>query len=280
MATTELQNMVNPEVMAGMIGAELPSAIRFSPLAEVDRTLQGRPGDTITLPKWEYIGDASTVAEGAAIDLSAMSSSTEQWTVAKAAKGVELTDEALLSGYGDPLGEATRQLGMSIASKIDRDLVAAANTTSLVYDGSANKITAFGVANALDVFGEEDEGTSVLVIHPDQRAHIRTDENYVRASELGDRVISSGVIGELYGAQVLVSNKINHDTTNGVYENLIIKPGGLGIFLKRDVSVERDRDIVRKVTVVTADQHYVAALIDESKVVKATFSDAAGGSAA
>ena len=47
--------MVNPEVLKDMIQAELPNAIRFAPLAEVDNTLVGRPGDTVTVPKFEYI---------------------------------------------------------------------------------------------------------------------------------------------------------------------------------------------------------------------------------
>src|SRR5699024_10702533 len=81
MATTMLQNMVDPQVLADMISAELEDAIRFSPLARIDRTLQGRPGSTITVPKFKYIGDADDVAEGEAIDLALLETSTEDFTI-------------------------------------------------------------------------------------------------------------------------------------------------------------------------------------------------------
>ena len=40
--------------------------------------------------------------------------------------------------------------------------------------------------------------------------------------------------------------------------------------MKRNVMVEADRDIVKKVNTYVVDEHYVAYLEDESKIVKAT----------
>ena len=62
MALTKLENLVDPEVMAQMVSAKLPKKIKFSPIARIDTTLAGRPGSTITVPKYAYIGDAEDVA--------------------------------------------------------------------------------------------------------------------------------------------------------------------------------------------------------------------------
>ena len=64
--------------------------------------------------------------------------------------------------------------------------------------------------------------------------------------------------------QVVISNKL---TDNEAY---IVAVGALGIEMKRGVEVETDRDIVAKLTVITADQHYVTYLKDESKAIKVT----------
>ena len=50
MTTTKLSNMINPEVMADMISAKVEKKISVIPFAKVDTTLQGRPGNTITIP--------------------------------------------------------------------------------------------------------------------------------------------------------------------------------------------------------------------------------------
>jgi len=92
---TTLAQMIDPEVMGQMIAAQLPKAIKFSGIAPIDTTLEGRPGSTITIPKFKYIGDATDVAEGAAIDYTKLETESVQYTIKKAAKGVKLTDGAV-----------------------------------------------------------------------------------------------------------------------------------------------------------------------------------------
>ena len=67
---TKIADLINPEVLEDMISAELPNAITFAPLAVVGTRLEGRAGNTITMPKFGYIGDAVDVAEGEDIPIS------------------------------------------------------------------------------------------------------------------------------------------------------------------------------------------------------------------
>lgn len=262
---TKLANMVDPEVMADIISAELENLIRFAPLARVDKTLVGQPGSTVTVPKFKYIGDAADVAEGAPLDIALLETSTEPFTIKKAGRGVELTDESLLSGLGDPLGEATRQLGLAISNKVDNDVLAALETTTLEYTaGTAWDLGT--ISDAIDIFNDEDDEAMVLLMNTKDASALRKAlaNDWDRASDLGDEILVRGTYGGVLGAQVIRSNKLAVGTA------YLVKQGALAIYMKRDIAVESDRDIVKKTTVITADEHYGAHLYDESKAVKIT----------
>ena len=53
---TKSENVLDPQVLADMISAQLTAAQKFLPLCQVDNTLQGVPGSTIQFPAWNYIG--------------------------------------------------------------------------------------------------------------------------------------------------------------------------------------------------------------------------------
>lgn len=284
MAQTKLTNLINPEVMAQMISASLPNAIKFSPIAKIDTTLQARPGNTITVPKFAYIGDAEDVAEGVAMGTTVLTATTTEATVKKAGKAVELTDESVLSGYGDPVGETTKQLKMAIAAKIDADCLAALAKTTLTVDETAGVISYDGVVRALDKFEEEDMSPKLLFIHPKQVTQLRLDPDFKDINKYPLQTVMTGVIGEIAGCQVIPSRKIKLNTGETAYENYIVKTStdeageevtpALTIYLKRNVELEDDRDILAKTTVLSADEHYVAHLSNESKVLKVTFKKA------
>lgn len=260
MSITKLANMINPEVLASMVDGELEFAIKFSPLCTIDRTLVGTAGDTVTLPKYAMIGEAVDVAEGMAIPVEALGTSTEKVTVKKAGKGVRLTDEAVLSGYGDPLGQASKQLAKSIASKVDTDVMTCLNAIGAEMTVS-KALSASVVSEALVKFGEDLEGQKVLLISPAQLHTLKQDPTWLSVQELGKEALVDGAIGQIHGCDVVISNRVS---TN----NFIIKPGALAIYLKRETSLETERISSTRSTELTVDKHYTVHLADVTKAIK------------
>lgn len=267
---TQLAQMIDPEVMATMIQAQLPQAVRFSAIAPIDTTLQGQAGDTVTVPRYKYIGDAEDVAEGGAISYNQLTTATQKITLKKAGIGVMLTDEAVLSGYGDPVGEATRQIGMSIASKVDNDILATAKTASLVVNHAIDldlidQISAQLIDNASDFnYESDDTQTGVLFLHPNDANALRklASNNWTRDTELGDSILVNGTFGELFGWQIVRTRKL------AVGYGLAVLPGAMKTYLKRDVNFETGRDMDHKLTKLNADKIYGVAIMNDAKIVQ------------
>lgn len=296
---TKIANLIDPEVMADMISAKLPKKIRVAPFAKVDNTLEGSEGDTITVPKFAYIGDAEDVAEGVECGMTTLEASSEKVTVKKAMKGVTLTDEAVLSAHGDPVGETNNQLALSIGAKIDNDcmdaLIDETAEGRLIYDGSASKIGYEGIVDAVDVFEEEVNGEKAMFVHPKQVTTLRKDANFISADKYNQNVILKGEIGMIANTRIVPSKKvklndaIEADTEKGIsavaagtyYLNPIIKleteaeteeeTPALTIYLKRDLNIETERKPRNRSTEITADEMYAVSVSNDAKVVLAKF---------
>lgn len=275
MTQTKLAQMVNPEVMADMVSAKLPKLLKFTPLAYVERTLVGQAGNTLTVPKWVYSGDAKDIAEGVAIEPDQLTTAQATMTIKKAGKGIELTDEAVLSGFGDPIGQATQQIALAIAAKIDDDLVAEAKkATQFVAEAPT---TGDALDKALAVFADEEDARYVALINPEDAIALRKDtaKEWVRGSEIGASIVVSGTFGEAHGVQIVRTKKVEKGKGFLVKVSAaetdtddVAKYGAFVLNLKRDVAIETDRDILKKTTVITGDEHYGVYLYDPSKVVK------------
>ena len=260
MSITKMEAMINPEVLGAMVDGELEFAIKFAPLATVDHTLVGRPGNTISLPAYKMIGEAVDVAEGEAIPVEALATEMENVTVKKAGKGVRLTDEAILSGYGDPLGQASKQLAKAIAAKVDTDVMECLQGIKPAM--TINKaLSAEVVSEALVKFGEDLDGQKVLLISPAQLHTLKQDPTWLSVQELGKEALFNGAIGQIHGCDVVISNRITNT-------NYIVKPGALAIYLKRETSLETERIPSIRATELTVDKHYTVHIADETKAIK------------
>jgi N4-gp56 family major capsid protein len=282
MAVTKIENLIDAEVMADAISGKIGSAIRVTPFAKVDTTLEGKnAGDTITVPRFAYIGDAEDVAEGVECGTVQLTADSAQATVKKAMKAVTLTDEAVLSGFGDPVGESNTQLAKAIAAKVDADAMDALQTAQLAYDGSASKISYAGIVDAIDKFGEEFNSDKVIFVNPAQVGALRKDADFLAADKLAESVRVTGAIGKICNCEVVVSRKVPENEGGTGYVCPIVKLNedgeteddtpALTIYMKRDVNVETERHTLARTTDISVDEIYTVALSNASKVVLATF---------
>lgn len=271
---TMIADLVNPEVNAPIVQYTMQHAMRFTPLAQIDNTLVGNAGDTLQFPKFTYIGDAKNIAEGQAIPFDKLGTKMTKVKVQKAAKGTMITDEAVLSGYGDAIGESTRQLGLSIADFVDTAVLAAAK-------GGTQKVTIAptveGLQTALDMFNDEDDSTVVAVMSPKTASKLRMDAiNKKLGSEAGANQVINGTYYDVLGAQIVRSKKLA-DT-----EMILIKANqsspALKLVMKRNVLLKTQQDIDHDATKMTATEHFAAFLYDDTKVVVATVQAAAEAS--
>lgn len=215
--TTTLSDIINPQVMADMITAKLDKRLVVAPFCKIDTTLEGQPGNTISVPQYSYIGDAVDVAEGVACDTVKLEAGLTQTTVKKAMKAVDITDEAALGGYGNPVGEANTQLTKAIASKMDQDAIdAGINGAQLRFYDESNKIKYANIVDAVDLFNEEVNSEKVLFVAPAQVTVLRKDSDFVSADKYNNNVVMTGEIGMICNCRVVPTKRVG--TVNAYYK--------------------------------------------------------------
>lgn len=289
MAVTKLTDIINPQVMADMIEAKITAQCKLIPYAKVDTTLQGVAGDTVTVPSWNYIGDAEDFdAETASntdaeMEVTKLTAGSVQFTIKCAGKSVGILQKAINSGLGNPVGQANLQLAKAIKGKVDNDLMEACYTATNVHTVGA-VIGYAGIVDAIAKFEDEEDGVDkVMFIHPNQEATLLKDPDFTSADKFTAGVAVEGAIGKIAGAWVKKSKKVKLE--GNVYLNPIIKTEpdsaeteytedelpALTIFLKEDTEVSHEWFPKKQRHDITASKYYGVALTNGAKVVIAKF---------
>ncbi|MGH0775286.1 hypothetical protein ACQVSN_27040 [Bacillus mobilis] len=257
---TTMANVLNAKLIADGVSAKLGNNIKLFPITAV-QNLEGTPGATITVPQFQYIGDATEFVDGEVMNIVPLSQVSVDVPVVQLGISTELTDMVLHNAYGDPMEVAETQLTKSVSNGLESKMFAVLKgiTGGMVHPATATKLDVAVIGDALVKFGEDVDGEKYLVVSPAEFANLRKDANFV--VKQNDKVDS---VGEIYGCAVVVSNGV------GAKEAFIIKPGALGAYLKKDVGVEIDRNIVKKSTVLAADVQAAVHLRDASGAIKIT----------
>ena len=223
---TKLNDVINPQVMGDMIEAKITAQAKLTPYAKVDTSLEGVPGDTKTVPSWNYIGDAQDFdpenRTGAEIDTTNLTASSTTFTIKCAGKSVGILHTAINSGLGNPIGQAESQLANSIVGKVDNDVLEAAYTAPITVNKSDSPIGYNAVVDAVTKFEDEEDGIDkVMFIHPKQETTLLKDPNFLSADKFQAGVAVNGAIGKIAGCWIKKSKKVKEvaavNAVAGVY---------------------------------------------------------------
>ena len=280
MAITAAPNAFNPQVWADLIQASFLGQVRVLPHALQDDTLVGKPGDTVTFPKWNTLTDLTQLSEGVAMVPEAIDQTATKATIAEFGKAVEYTDTRDLVGLGDVETEVVRQYGILAARAVDTSLitVAAASTAAdapnkiaasapLAYASSAGTggtaLTWPIITGAIAQFGDEWDPAdfSGLFIRSDAQAKLFVDSQFTNAGALGAATpVARGQIGTIAGLPVIVTDRL------AAGKFMLLKRGAIGVLYKRRPIVEHDRDILKRTNVVTTNVHYAVKRLNDRGV--------------
>ena len=208
MATTKLENLINPQVMGDIIGAKIEKAIVVTPFATINTDLVGSAGDTVTVARYQYAGDAVDVSEGEEVSPVVLKATDVSYKIKKAMQAVTLTDEAVLSGAGDPIGKTNTFLAESMKGKVDGDAISALYGASRRYSGESKAINYAGIVDAIDLFQEEMNTEKVMFVAPSQVATLRKDSDFISADKYPHDVIMTAEVGMIANTRIIMSNRV------------------------------------------------------------------------
>lgn len=270
---TRLENLIDPEVIGDMVQAKLEEKVSIIPYAKLDRTLQGNAGSTITVARFVWDGIADKVAEGEDIPLRQLGTESAEYEIQMAGIGATITDKAVLSANGNPIGACVSGIANSIQGALDVDAYTELLKSTNIYDAKESA-SYENIVDAIGLFRAEGIIDMVALCDPDVITTLRKDPNFIDKNKYGNSVVMNGEIGMVGNARIVATRRAKG--VGGYFYTPIVLTAdpehnddipALTYFIKRDTNIEVERKARNRTTEITADQFYVVALTNESKVV-------------
>lgn len=205
---TTTADLLDPEVLGPMAQNNYEKAMVFLPLADVDRTLQGKEGDTIKVPIWTSNAVAKEVKEGADIPLSSLKQGYTKATVKKFGIGVPYTDESDIERLGQNANRALYEISNAIANYADDSLkdaglaVGAKRTIEATLDID-------GVDAMLSNFDTDRNGAYTIIGNRKNELILnKSVREYTKGSDVGANLAVNGATPLALGASYSRTNKM------------------------------------------------------------------------
>lgn len=256
MATTHAlyTNQVLENQMTDLVNTKL----EVNSLFTIDNSLSTEAGLKKVINKYTYTGAVEKLAKGAKnTTKGAVTYTTSEYDIERYQQTFDYNDMDVMQ---DPyiLDVATNGAATIMSNHIREQYFA-----ELAKISNSHEYTAFGydaVVDALATLNREVESDMFIVMGNDLRAAVRKDPDY-KASRQGE-ILYTGQFGDINGLPCLFSKLVPAGVA------FVTSKDQVKLFVKKDGSVEQDRDIETKDNTVVYDRYGVMALVDETKSIK------------
>lgn len=276
MANTINTNVIVPEVYGSLVRERIAGKCKVAQFLNNIGDLRGKVGETLTMPKWAYVGDAKDWNIATPMDVTQMKQTYTTATIkaiqAPAVKIADFDDEVELGGA---INEAATQQAIAVARKYDTDAIACALESPLKYQlATKNTITQAEMIAALGLYGDDRDSADfdAIVIHslfaPSfylMDMFVSTEKTMTKA---GNGITVNGMIGYFLDIPVVLSDRL-YDKTNKEAFMLFMKKNAISIIPKESPFAETSRDASLRQTTIYLSQFYAMALTDDTAIVYA-----------
>ena len=256
MAIALYENFVLENKMTDLVNTN----VNVNALYTVDNSLESEAGLKKVVNKYTYSGAVEKLAKGAKNTVKgAVALVPTEYVVERYQQTFGYNDMDIMQ---DPYVLDVLSQGASdlMANEIREEYFAELAKISNTHEYETFNYDA--VVDALLAIGREVESDLFLVMGLDAKAAIRKDPDY-KASRQGE-ILYAGQFGDICGVPCICSKLVPADT---VY---ITAKDQIKFIVKKNGSVEQDRDIETKDNTVVYERHGLMALVDETKSIKMT----------
>ena len=230
-------------------------------------------GTTIQVPKYPAV-TAADLTEGADLTSSTVSTSGVTVTVGEVGAQVLLTDMAAM-GAGNPAQELGTVLGNSIATKMDKDIIALFDGFSTSLGGAGTEITVADLFKAAATLrANKALGPVYAVVHPFHAYQLSANLTNTFANpnggDLQNEAMRNGFVGSVGGIEVYQSANITVDSDDDA-KGCVFTREAMCIAMKRDFNLETERDASNRAFELNATAVYGVGELDDSYGVEMLF---------
>jgi N4-gp56 family major capsid protein len=235
--------------------------------------IEAQAGTTVQVPKYPAIA-AAGLTEGTDMSSTTVSTSSVSIAVGEVGAQVLLTDMAAM-GAGNPADELGTVLGNAIATKMDQDIIALFDGFSTSLGATTTELTAAYLFQAAATLrANKAVGRLVGVFHPYQtyalKANLTNTFANPNGGDLQNEAMRNGYVGTIAGIDIFESANVTVDGS-GDAKGAIFAPEALAVAMKRDFSIEPQRDASNRAWELNATAIYGVGELDDSYGVEMYF---------